>query len=100
MSLKRIFKGSKQWKSKQYQKDWPSQLKELGVPFLEAVGPVAQRDGAPIYLQGLLSRSPRKSATALAAEVAPGEEEQLHHFVCSSPGPPKPSRGWAGPTVT
>jgi SRSO17 transposase len=51
------------------------------------LGHVAQRDWAPIYLQGLLSRSPRKSATALGAEVAPGEEEQLHHFVCSSPWP-------------
>jgi SRSO17 transposase len=87
MSLKRIFKGGKQLKSKQYQKDWRSQLKEFVVPFLEALGHVAQRDWAPIYLQGLLSRSPRKSATALGAEVAPGEEEQLHHFVCSSPWP-------------
>jgi SRSO17 transposase len=38
-----------------------------------------------VYLEGLLGPGERKSVAPLAARVAPGEVEQLHHFVATSP---------------
>jgi SRSO17 transposase len=45
----------------------------------------AQRYWAPFYLQGLILPGERKSVEPMAARVAPGDTQQLHHFVSTSP---------------
>ncbi|HEX8374630.1 MAG TPA: transposase, partial [Geminicoccaceae bacterium] len=45
----------------------------------------AQRHWAPFYLKGLLLPGERKSVEPMAARVAPGDTQQLHHFVSTSP---------------
>jgi len=59
-------------------------------PFVAAFGHVARRRWAPVYLRGLLAPGERKSIQPLAARVAPGEHEQLHHFVAASGWPTAP----------
>lgn len=39
---------------------------------------------APVYLRGLLAPGERKSIEPLAERVAPGQRQQLHHFVCKA----------------
>jgi SRSO17 transposase len=55
-----------------------------------ALGHVARRRWAPVYLRGLLAPGERKSVEPLAARAAPGEYEQLHHFVATSTWPTAP----------
>ncbi len=57
---------------------------------LAALGHKARRHWAPVYLRGLLGPGERKSVQPLAARVAPGDHEQLHHFVCTSRWDPAP----------
>jgi hypothetical protein len=45
----------------------------------------AQRRWAPVYLKGLILPGERKSVEPMAARVAPGDTQQLHHFVSTSP---------------
>lgn len=54
-------------------------------PFLAALQREAQRRWAPVYLDGLLGPGERKSVAPMAARVAPGDVQQLHHFVATSP---------------
>lgn len=54
-------------------------------PFLARLGRVEQRRWAPVYLQGLLGPGERKSVEPMAARVAPGDVQQLHHFISTSP---------------
>src|SRR5215217_8255816 len=54
-------------------------------PFLAALTREAQRRWAPVHLKGLLLPGERKSVEPLAARVAPGDTEQLHHFISGSP---------------
>jgi SRSO17 transposase len=54
-------------------------------PFLAALRREAQRRWAPVYLEGLLGPGERKSVAPMAARVAPGDVQQLHHFVATSP---------------
>jgi SRSO17 transposase len=56
-----------------------------GSPFPAALSRLEQRRWAPLYLKGLLLPGERKSVEPLAARVAPGEVQQLHHFVSASP---------------
>src|SRR3954465_9429244 len=44
-----------------------------------------QRRWAPFYLKGLILPGERKSVEPMAARVAPGDLQQLHHFVSTSP---------------
>jgi SRSO17 transposase len=53
-------------------------------PFLEAFGHKVRSKWAPVYLRGLLMPGERKSVEPLAARIAPGDVEQLHHFVATS----------------
>ena len=53
-------------------------------PFLVAFGHKVRRKWAPIYVRGLLMPGERKSVEPLAARVAPGDVEQIHHFVATS----------------
>jgi SRSO17 transposase len=59
-------------------------------PFLAALGHKAQRRWAPVYLRGLLGPGERKSVEPMASRVAPGEVQQLHHFVSTSAWDPVP----------
>jgi SRSO17 transposase len=64
---------------------WEGELERWLAPFLSALGREAQRRWAPVYLKGLILPGERKSVEPLAARVAPGSTEQLHHFIGGSP---------------
>src|SRR5215203_7369500 len=66
-------------------KGWEDELERWLEPFLERLRRKAQRRWAPFYLKGLLLPGGRKSVEPLAARVAPGDTQQLHHFVSTSP---------------
>ena len=64
---------------------WEGELERWLRPFLSEYGNKKRAYWAPVYLRGLLSDSRRKSVEPMAARVAPGETQQLHHFVSTSP---------------
>jgi SRSO17 transposase len=64
---------------------WAGELERWLAPFLAALSRPEQRRWAPVYLKGLLLPGERKSVEPMAARVAPGEVQQLHHFVAASP---------------
>lgn len=53
-------------------------------PFGEAFEHKVRRKWAPLYVRGLIAPGERKSVEPLASRVAPGEQQQLHHFVSKS----------------
>lgn len=64
---------------------WEEELETWLEPFLERLGRSEQRLWASLYMEGLLGPGERKSVTRLAEVVAPGESQQLHHFISTSP---------------
>src|SRR5215204_5660669 len=64
---------------------WRAEFEAWLAPFLARLSRAEQRRWAPIYLQGLLGPGERKSVEPMAARVAPGDVQQLHHFVSASP---------------
>jgi SRSO17 transposase len=64
---------------------WQAEFEAWLAPFLDRLGRKEQRRWAPIYLRGLLGPGGRKSVEPMAARVAPGDVQQLHHFVAASP---------------
>jgi SRSO17 transposase len=64
---------------------WEDELERWLAPFLARLGRKEQRRWAPFYLRGLLLPGERKSVEPMAARVAPGDLQQLHHFVSTSP---------------
>ena len=86
---------------------WEDELGRWLAPFLASLNREAQRRWAPAYLKGLPLPGERRSVEPLAARVAPGSAEQLHHFIGGSPWATAPLeavswRGrrtgwWAGP---
>src|SRR5512134_3909712 len=64
---------------------WEEQLEVWLEPFLQRPRRKAQRQWAPSYLKGLLLPGERKSVEPMAARVAPGDVQQLHHFISVSP---------------
>jgi SRSO17 transposase len=64
---------------------WEDELERWLEPFLAGLRRQAQRRWAPVYLKGLLLPGERKSVEPVAARVAPGDTQQLHHFVSASP---------------
>ena len=71
---------------------WEEELERWLEPFLDRLRRQAQRGWAPFYLRGLILPGERKSVEPMAARVAPGDTQQLHHFVSTSPwatAPPK-----------
>ncbi len=63
---------------------WQSELERWLQPFLQRFSHKKQARWAPFYLRGLLSEGRRKSIEPLAERVAPGQIQQLHHFVSTS----------------
>ena len=64
---------------------WEGELGRWLGPFLARLGRKEQRRWAPFYLKGLILPGERKSVEPMAARVAPGDLQQLHHFVSTSP---------------
>ena len=64
---------------------WEDELARWLAPFLARLRRKAQRYWAPFYLKGLILPGERKSLEPMAARVAPGDLQQLHHFVSTSP---------------
>jgi SRSO17 transposase len=69
---------------------WEVELGRWLEPFLARLRRQAQRHWAPFYLKGLILPGERKSIEPMAARVAPGDIQQLHHFVSTSPWPTAP----------
>lgn len=63
---------------------WETRFSRFLEPFQEIWRYKKRRRWAPVYLQGLLLPGERKSIEPLAERVAPGERQQLHHFVCEA----------------
>lgn len=69
---------------------WNHKLELWLQPFLHALPEKAQRHWAPFYLRGLIAPGGRKSMECIADRVAPGERQQIHHFVSTSPWEAEP----------
>jgi SRSO17 transposase len=63
---------------------WEKQLEKWLTPFLDVMGDKRRRRWAPLYVMGLLLPGDRKSMQPISARVAPGDQEQIHHFVATS----------------
>jgi len=63
---------------------WQHDLEQWLQPFLPQFHHKNQALWAPVYLQGLLGEGRRKSVEPMADRVAPGNTQQLHHFVSGS----------------
>src|SRR5215203_6192279 len=70
--------------------DWQAAFEMWLAPFLARLSRAEQRRWAPLYLQGLLGPGERKSVEPMAAGVAPGDGQQLHHFISTSPWATEP----------
>jgi SRSO17 transposase len=64
---------------------WEEELQHWLEPFLARLQRKEQRRWAPVYLKGLILPGERKSVEPMAARVAPGDTQQLHHFISASP---------------
>jgi SRSO17 transposase len=69
---------------------WEREFDRWLAPFWAALRDKRREPWAPVYVRGLLAPGERKSVGPLAARVAPGDYEQLHHFVCTSGWNPAP----------
>jgi len=70
--------------------DWEEELRAWLAPFLTRLGHKARRRMLPVYVSGLIGPGDRKSIQPMAARLAPGEYDQLHHFVAAGVWDPAP----------
>lgn len=63
---------------------WSDDLSEWLKPFLGRLGHKARRRMCPLYVTGLIGPGERKSVGPMAERLAPGDYDQLHHFVSSA----------------
>src|SRR5450755_4636279 len=63
--------------------NWNAELRTWLSPFLEKLGHKARRQMCPLYLSGLIGPGDRKSVQPMAERFAPGDYDQLHHFVAA-----------------
>jgi len=61
--------------------DWNDELLQWLEPFLGLLGHKARRRMCPLYVTGLIGPGDRKSVGPMAERVAPGDYDQLHHFI-------------------
>jgi DDE superfamily endonuclease len=61
--------------------DWRDELGHWLRPFLDRLGHKARRQMCPLYVAGLIGPGDRKSVQPMAERFAPGDYDQLHHFV-------------------
>jgi SRSO17 transposase len=60
---------------------WEDELRGWLTPFLDRLGHKARRRMCPFYVMGLIGPGDRKSVQPMAERLAPGDYDQLHHFV-------------------
>ena len=60
---------------------WEEELGRWLKPFLDRLGHKARRRMCPLYVSGLIGPGDRKSVQPMAARLAPGDYDQLHHFI-------------------
>src|SRR6202049_412664 len=60
---------------------WEDELGRWLEPFLDRLGHKARRRMCPLYVAGLIGPGDRKSVQPMAARLAPGDYDQLHHFI-------------------
>src|SRR5258705_3963444 len=63
--------------------DWNSELRAWLAPFVEKLGHKARRRMCPLYVSGLIGPGDRKSVQPMAERLAPGDYDQLHHFIAA-----------------
>ena len=63
------------------QSGWSLELQSWLSPFLEKLGHRARRRMCPLYVSGLIGPGDRKSVQPMAERLAPGDYDQLHHFI-------------------
>ena len=63
--------------------DWGGDLDRWLAPFLARLGHKARRRMCPLYVAGLIGPGDRKSVEPMASRWAPGDYDQLHHFISS-----------------
>ena len=63
--------------------NWNTELREWLSPFLQKLGHKARRQMCPLYVSGLIGPGDRKSVQPMAERLAPGDYDQLHHFVAA-----------------
>jgi SRSO17 transposase len=63
--------------------DWTDELVRWLEPFLERLGNKTRRRMCPRYVAGLIGPGDRKSVQPMAARFAPGDYDQLHHFIAA-----------------
>jgi SRSO17 transposase len=63
---------------------WEDELGRWLKPFLDRLGHKARRRMCPLYISGLIGPGDRKSVQPMAARLAPGDYDQLRHFIADS----------------
>jgi SRSO17 transposase len=61
--------------------NWSDELEHWLRPFLDRLDHKARRRMCPLYVAGLIGPGDRKSVQPMAARLAPGGYDQLHHFI-------------------
>lgn len=62
---------------------WEGELGRWLKPFLERLGHKARQRMCPLYVAGLIGPGDRKSVAPMAERFAPGDYDQMHHFVAA-----------------
>src|SRR5205823_2567868 len=62
---------------------WEGELGRWLKPFLQRLGHKARQRMCPLYVAGLIGPGDRKSVAPMAERFAPGDYDQLHHFVAA-----------------
>jgi SRSO17 transposase len=63
--------------------NWSAELRTWLAPFLDQLRHKARRQMCPVYVSGLIGPGDRKSVRPMAERFAPGDYDQLHHFVAA-----------------
>jgi len=63
--------------------DWTNESERWLAPFLERLGNKTRRRMCPRYVARLIGPGDRKSVQPMAARFAPGDYDQLHHFIAA-----------------
>ena len=63
--------------------NWEDELRGWLKPFLDRLGHKSRRRMCPLYVAGLIGPGDRKSVQPMAERLAPGDYDQLHHFVAA-----------------
>ncbi len=63
--------------------NWNAELRTWLSPFLTKLGHKARRRMCPLYVAGLIGPGDRKSVQPMAERLAPGDYDQLHHFIAA-----------------